>query len=140
MNVAGNAAAPCVVVLGADGPLRVARADRLAAHYRVPRRAAADIPAAPHPPSAGYVVDAAPGLLARFTAAGGPPPALARADLVVYLRTVAGGVGAAHRAIHYYEARGVLVGFRPDVPDEELYVVIEAALRERRGTPPASRP
>ncbi|TSB16405.1 hypothetical protein OG422_24850 [Streptomyces sp. NBC_01525] len=140
MNAARDAAAARVVVLGADRRLRAARADRLAAHYRVPRRAAADILAAPCPPPAGYVVDAAPRLLARFAGAGGPPPALAFADLMVHLRTVVGGVGDAYRAIRYYEARGVLVGFRPDVPDEELYVVIEAALRERRGGPPGARP
>ncbi|WP_399084250.1 hypothetical protein ACGH2B_04170 [Streptomyces sp. BBFR2] len=135
MNAARDAAAPRVVVLGAHAPLRAARADRLAAHYRVPRRTADSIPAATCPPSAGYVVDASPGLLARFAGRSGPPPALAFADLMVYLRTVAGGTGDAHRAIRYYEARGVLVGFRPDVPDEELYVAVEAALRERRGGP-----
>ncbi|TJZ49560.1 hypothetical protein FCH28_25055 [Streptomyces piniterrae] len=141
-------AAPRIVVIGANEGLRIARAARLADHYGIPRMPAVDVLINRQPPPAdGYVIDGAPQLLDRVAGVGGLLPALAFADLVVHLlgpaRTRAGevqgegpGIRDACRVIRYYEARGALVGFRPDVPDADIIVAIDAALRGRTATDP----
>ncbi|MGD3108193.1 MULTISPECIES: hypothetical protein [unclassified Streptomyces] len=136
------AAAPRVVVIGASAGGRIARAARLAEHYRVPRLTAVDVLIRRQPlPAGGYVIDGAPQLLDRVARFGGPLPAPATADLVVHLReTGQDGTGDALRVIRYYEARGVLVGFRPDVPDAEIIVAIDAALRGRTEPDPSRWP
>ncbi|MFE3772686.1 hypothetical protein [Streptomyces sp. NPDC059122] len=132
------AATPRVVVIGAGEGGRLARAARLAGHYGVPRLSAIDVLIRRQPlPATGYVIDGAPQLLDRVARFGGPLPAPAFADLVVHLREAEqDGPGDASRVIRYYEARGVLVGFRPDVPDAEIIVAIDAALRGRTAQPP----
>ncbi|MFE3649296.1 hypothetical protein ACFXPZ_03675 [Streptomyces sp. NPDC059101] len=132
------AATPRVVVIGAGEGGRLARAARLAGHYGVPRLSAVDVLIRRQPlPATGYVIDGAPQLLDRVARFGGPLPAPAFADLVVHLREAEqDGPGDASRVIRYYEARGVLVGFRPDVPDAEIIVAIDAALRGRTAQPP----
>ncbi|MEU7637923.1 hypothetical protein [Streptomyces sp. NPDC039016] len=132
------AATPRVVVIGAGEGGRLARAARLAGHYGVPRLSAVDVLIRRQPlPATGYVIDGAPQLLDRVARFGGPLPAPAFADLVVHLREAKqDGPGDASRVIRYYEARGVLVGFRPDVPDAEIIVAIDAALRGRTAQPP----
>ncbi|WP_043266858.1 hypothetical protein [Streptomyces sp. CT34] len=136
------AAAPRVVVIGVSAGGRIARAARLAAHYRVPRLTAVDVLIRRQPlPAGGYVIDGAPQLLDRVARFGGPLPAPATADLVVHLReTGQDGTGDALRVIRYYEARGVLVGFRPDAPDAEIIVAIDAALRGRTAPDPPRWP
>lgn len=136
------ATAPRVVVIAAADGLRLARATRLAEHYGVPRVPAAEVLAKRRPlPAAGYVIDGAPQLLDQVAGLGGLLPVLAFADLVVHLRDGgrAGGDDA-QRVIRYYEARGVLVGFRPDAPDEDIIVAVEAALRGRTGAAPPQWP
>ncbi|MCB5906657.1 hypothetical protein [Streptomyces pinistramenti] len=132
------ATAPRVVVIAADDGLRSARAARLAAHFGVPRLTAADVLADHRQlPRDGYVLDGAPQLLDRVAGAGALLPVFAFADLVVYLRARDGSdADDIHRVIRYYEARGVLVGFRPDAPDGDIFVAIVAALRERPGEAP----
>ncbi|MEW1656028.1 MULTISPECIES: hypothetical protein [unclassified Streptomyces] len=136
------AAAPRVVVIGTCEGGRLTRAARLARHYGVPRLSAVDVLIRRQPlPVAGYVIDGAPQLLDRVARFGGPLPAPAFADLVVHLREAGqDGTDDALRVIRYYEARGVLVGFRPDVPDDEIIVVIDAALRGRTAPQPPRWP
>ncbi|MFG2226822.1 hypothetical protein [Streptomyces sp. NPDC048644] len=136
------ATAPRVVVIAADDGQRAARAVRIAAHYGVPRLTAADV-LADHRrlPDEGYVFDGAPQLLDRVAGAGPLLPVFARADLVVYLRVRdGGGTDDAYRVIRYYEARGVLAGFRPDAPDDDVVVAVEAALRARPDEGPPRLP
>ncbi|MEU9120942.1 hypothetical protein AB0C96_13970 [Streptomyces sp. NPDC048506] len=127
------AAAPRVVVIGASEGVRITRAARLAGHYGVPRLPAVDVLIKRQPlPADGYVIDSTPQLLDRVAGVGGLLPALAFADLVVALcGTEWTGTDEASRVLRYYEARGVLVAFPPDVPDGEIIVAIDAALRER---------
>ncbi|MEU9115803.1 hypothetical protein AB0D04_29500 [Streptomyces sp. NPDC048483] len=134
--------APRVVVIGATEGLRIARAGRLAAHYGVPRLPAVDVLIRRQPlPADGYVIDGAPQLLDRVARIGGLPPAPAFADLVVHLREAGRTEGEdAGRVLRYYEARGVLVGFRPDVPDGDLIVAIDAAVRGRTAAAPPRWP
>ncbi|MGW2631772.1 hypothetical protein ACWC2K_20880 [Streptomyces chattanoogensis] len=137
-----RAIAPRVVVIGAMEGLRIARAGRLAAHYGVPRLPAVDVLIRRQPlPADGYVVDGAPQLLDRVAGIGGLPPAPAFADLVVHLRAPGRTEGAeACRVLRYYEARGVLLGFRPDAPDGDLIVAIDAAVRGRTAADPPRWP
>ncbi|WP_411136050.1 hypothetical protein [Streptomyces sp. C10] len=132
------AAAPRVVVIGADEGVRIARAARLADHYGVPRLPAVDLLIRRQPlPADGYVVDGAPQLLDRMAGTGGLLPALAFADLVVLLHGAEwSGPDEACRVLRYYEARGVLATFPPDAPDGDLVVAIDAALRGRLADPP----
>ncbi|MCE4944155.1 MULTISPECIES: hypothetical protein [Streptomyces] len=136
------AVAPRVVVIGTGEGARIARAARLAGHYGVSRLSAVDVLIRRQPlPAEGYVIDGAPQLLDRVARFGGPLPAPAFADLVVHLREAGqDGTGDASRVIRYYEARGVLVGFRPDVPDAEIIVAIDAALRGRTAPQPPRWP
>ncbi|MFC5252276.1 MULTISPECIES: hypothetical protein [Streptomyces] len=132
------AAAPRVVVIGADEGVRIARAARLADHYGVPRLPAVDLLIRRQPlPADGYVVDGAPQLLDRMAGTGGLLPALAFADLVVLLHGAEwNGADEACRVLRYYEARGVLAAFPPHAPDGDLVVAIDAALRGRLADPP----
>ncbi|MFJ3951942.1 hypothetical protein ACIPXV_18120 [Streptomyces libani] len=132
------AAAPRVVVIGADEGVRIARAVRLADHYGVPRLPAVDLLIRRQAlPADGYVVDGAPQLLDRMAGTGGLLPALAFADLVVLLHGAEwSGADEACRVLRYYEARGVLADFPPDAPDGDLVVAIDAALRGRLADPP----
>lgn len=132
------AAAPRVVVIGADEGVRIARAARLADHYGVPRLPAVDLLIRRQPlPADGYVVEGAPQLLDRMAGTGGLLPALAFADLVVLLHGAEwSGADEACRVLRYYEARGVLAAFPPDAPDGDLVVAIDAALRGRLADPP----
>ncbi|MFE1776059.1 hypothetical protein [Streptomyces sp. NPDC059008] len=136
------AAAPRVVVIGASEGVRIARAARLAGHYRVPRLPAVDVLIGRQPPPAGgYVIDGAPQLLDRVAGVGGLLPALAFADLVVVLRTAeCNGTGEACRVLRYYEARGVLAAFPPGTPDGEIIVAVDAALRGRTAVDPPDDP
>ncbi|MEU8781955.1 hypothetical protein [Streptomyces sp. NPDC048637] len=132
------AAAPRVVVIGADEGGRIARAARLAGHYGIPRLPAVDLLTRRQPlPADGYVVDGAPQLLDRVAGTGGLLPALAFADLVVLLHGAErSGADEACRVLRYYEARGVLLAFPPDAPDDDIVVAIDAALRGRLADPP----
>ncbi|MEV0372153.1 hypothetical protein AB0I10_20365 [Streptomyces sp. NPDC050636] len=136
------AVAPRIVVIGACEGSRIARAARLAGHYGIPRIPAVDVLVNRQPPpDDGYVIDGSPQLLDRVAGVGGLLPALAFADLVVHLRGAARTqTDEACRVIRYYEARGVLVGFRPDVPDGDIIVAIDAALRGRTTTDPPRWP
>ncbi|MFJ9852690.1 hypothetical protein [Streptomyces sp. NPDC101150] len=134
--------APRVVVIGATEGLRIARAGRLAAHYGVPRLPAVDVLIRRQPlPADGYVIDGAPQLLDRVARVGGLLPALAFADLVVHLREAGRTEGEdAGRILRYYEARGALAGFRPDAPDGDLILAIDAARRGRTAADPPRWP
>ncbi|MFH9227898.1 hypothetical protein [Streptomyces lydicus] len=135
-------AGPRVVVIAAGDGVRSARAARLAAHYGVPRLPAVDVLLKRHAlPADGYVIDSSLHLLDRVAGSGGLLPALAFADLVVLLRD-AGWSGADEtcRLLRYYEARGVLVGFPPQVPDREVIEVVDAALRGRTAPDPPAPP
>ncbi|AOP49190.1 hypothetical protein [Streptomyces lydicus] len=135
-------AGPRVVVIAAGEGVRSARAARLAAHYGVPRMPAVDVLLDRHAlPADGYVVDSSPHLLDRVAGSGGLLPALAFADLVVLLRD-AGWSGADEtcRLLRYYEARGVLVGFPPQVADQEVIEAVDAALRGRTAPDPPAPP
>ncbi|MFH8568173.1 hypothetical protein [Streptomyces sp. NPDC017993] len=136
------ATAPRVVVIGAQEGVRLARSSRLAGHYGVPRIAAVDVLAGRQPlPVDGYVIDGAPQLLDRVAGVGGLLPALAFADIVVHLRDAGTGEGQhATRVLGYYEARGVLVGFRTETPISDIIVAVEAALRGRTAADPPRWP
>ncbi|MGA4879610.1 hypothetical protein [Streptomyces lydicamycinicus] len=133
-----RAAAPRVVVIGADEGTRTVRAARLAEHYGIPRLPAVDLLIRRQRlPADGYVVDGAPQLLDRVAGTGGLLPALAFADLVVLLHGAEwSGADEACRVLRYYEARGVLVAFPPEAPDGDLVVAIDAAVRGRSTDPP----
>lgn len=135
-------AAPRVVVIGASEGVRIARAARLAGHYGVPRLPAVEVLIERQPlPADGYVLDSTPQLLDRVAGVGGLLPALAFADLVVVLQGAEWtGADEACRVLRYYEARGVLVGFPPDAPDEEIILAIDAALRGRTMADPPDEP
>ncbi|MFJ8673608.1 hypothetical protein [Streptomyces sp. NPDC093589] len=135
------ATAPRLVVIGAPEGMRMARAARLADHYGIPRLPALDVLVKRQPlPTGGFVIDGAARLLDRVAGIGGPLPASAL-DLVVHLRDgdPADSDGA-WRVIRFYEARGVLVGFRPQTPDGDIIVAIDAALRGRTAADPPRWP
>ncbi|GAU67043.1 cell surface protein [Streptomyces sp. NBRC 110611] len=133
------APAPRIVVIGANEGPRIVRANRLAGHYGVPRLPAVDVLITRQPlPAGGFVIDGPPRLLDRIAGPGGPLPALEPADLVVALRGAEWtGAGRACRVLRYYEARGVLIAFPPDVPDGEIIVAVDAAVRGRTTADPA---
>ncbi|UZJ33677.1 hypothetical protein [Streptomyces endophytica] len=127
------AAAPRVVVIGAGEGVRRARAARLAGHYTIPLLRAVDVLIKRQPlPTDGYVIDSPPQLLDRVAGTGGPLPVLAFADLVVLLPEPAGcTTEEISRVLRYYDARGALLTVGADLPDDEIILVIDAALRGR---------
>lgn len=135
---------PRVVVVGASGAMRGARAAGLARHFGVPHLSVPDVPrdhigliADQLGGATGYVLDGSPRSLSQVACVDGLLASLAvPADLVVHLRSrdTADEPGSA-AAIGYYEARGVLFGFAPDGDEEEILVAVEAAVRERAGIP-----
>ncbi|MFF4605013.1 hypothetical protein ACFY12_20050 [Streptomyces sp. NPDC001339] len=133
------APAPRIVVIGAGEGPRIVRATRLAGHYGVPRLPAVDVLIGRQPlPADGYVVDGTPRLLDQVAGTGGPLPVLESADLVVALRGAERtGADEAYRVLRYYEARGVLIAFPPDVPDGEITLAVDAAMRGRTTADPA---
>lgn len=129
------AAAPRVVVIGAGEGGRRARAARLAGHYGIPVLPAVDLLIAHQPlPDDGYVIDSPPQLLDRLAGVGGLLSVPALADLVVLLPGPGrNGTDADEtcRVLRYYEARGALLTIGADTPDDEIILVIDAALRGR---------
>ncbi|GAB7030282.1 hypothetical protein AB0G35_19580 [Streptomyces sp. NPDC021749] len=127
------AAAPRVVVIGAGEGVRRARAARLAEHYGIPLLPAVDLLIKRQPLSFdGYVIDSPPQLLDRVAGVGGLLSVLALADLVVLLPGPGrNGTDETRRVLRYYEARGALLTVGADTPDDEIILVIDAALRGR---------
>ncbi|MEU9499887.1 hypothetical protein [Streptomyces sp. NPDC048196] len=127
------AAAPRVVVIGAGEGVRRARAARLAGHYAIPLLPAVDILIKRQLlPEDGYVIDSPPQLLDRVAGVGGLLPVLAFVDLVVLLPGAgSSGTEETSRVLRFYDARGVLLTVGADTPDDEIILVIDAALRGR---------
>ncbi|MFD8544122.1 hypothetical protein [Streptomyces sp. NPDC059649] len=127
------AAAPRVVVIGAGEGGRRARAARLAGHYGIPLLPAVDILIQRQsPPIDGYVIDSPPQLLDRVAGVGGLLSVLGLADLVVLLPGPGrNGTDETCRVLRYCEARGALLTIGADTPDDEIILVIDAALRGR---------
>ncbi|MEE4422778.1 hypothetical protein [Streptomyces bugieae] len=127
------AAAPRVVVIGAGEGVRRARAARLAGHYAIPLLRAVDVLIKRQSlPTDGYVIDSPPQLLDRVAGVGGLLPVPAFADLVVLLPESGGSTTEeTSRVLRYCDARGALLTVGADTPDDEIILVIDAALRGR---------
>ncbi len=136
------ATAPRVVVIGAQEGVRLARAARLAGHYGLPRhrRRSTCWPDVSRCPRTATSSTARRSCSTGWRASAVCCPRWPSPTSWCICGTPAAAKDGGPRVLGYYEARGVLVGFRPETPVGDIIVAVEAALRGRTAADPPRWP